>query len=560
MVRWAFDILGIEVTKDIRQIKRIYAVLVRQYHPEEHPLEWARVHEAYQIAVEYAKTPEPLSGGIPDIKIPEPASGEMTDIRISEPAAEGITDIRLPEIKIPEFPQGENTVKQEDPAEFPLDGFRFEEKWKTESQRNVEVTEDAGYEELFPEEEFHWVKEKAERRQMLQQRLKKLAELCGRKAAKEWRHFFEEEFLLDEGVEELILLLDVVKKGELSEKSIQVILPEMEKREENYASREEYNCMRIAEEIIDGCRKRLVVCGELQKKTDKFSRKCTMVVLFFCVVFTFLTDFGDEDKEEERGKGSVTIFTAANLNNKYDTLNYNIETLSVEETEISDENGDEMVFYEVMTKDSWGATACVIPIQETERKTRHIIFDNIQSEEIKQALEDKLNERTGCAQGRLFWDSSMHTFDGVEDGFFQTRYDGDVEAFIQREAEVRKDVPRSLTAYLARNPDAVNGYCEYYVPGPWFVIEEDQQMEEIFEEEEEEFLSEIAGISDELEKCAVDYHIQICGIILPDFLFERAIELDETESVSIEELRNEAWRGYVFGEYVPEDADDVGDR
>lgn len=506
MVQWAFDILGIAVTKDERQIKRAYAVLVKQYHPEEHPLEWARIHEAYQTAVEYAKTSETVFEEIPDIRVPE-------------------------------FPQWENTgIQNEEP------------------QKNVEVTEDAGYGYMFQEEQLSWAEENAERSRQLQQRLERLAGLRGKKAEKEWRHYFEKEMLPDGGVEELCLLLHIVKRKELSEKALRVILEEIEKRKEIYTSREEYNCMRLAEEILDSSKERLAMCREVQKKTDTALRKYTLiaVTLFFLVFTLFRNAVNEEEKWED---GSVMLFAAANLNDKYDTLDYNTETLFVQEAETSDADGNEMVFYQVMTEGSWEVTACVIPSQEAEGESRYMMFDDIQSEEIKQAFEDTLNRRTGCKQGRLFWDSSMyHVFDGVEDGFFQTKYDKDFEAFIKRESEMRRDVPRSLTAYLAREPDAVNGICEYYVPGPLLQIEDRLYEDRPFEGE---FLSEIVRISKELRQCAADYHIQIRGIALPDYLFEGTIEQAESGGADIEELRAKVYeRGYVFGTYLPGDADD----
>ena len=54
MVRGAFDTLGIKVTKDKKAIKKAYSALVKQYHPEEHPEEWSRIHDAFQEAMEYA--------------------------------------------------------------------------------------------------------------------------------------------------------------------------------------------------------------------------------------------------------------------------------------------------------------------------------------------------------------------------------------------------------------------------------------------------------------------------------------------------------------------------
>lgn len=58
MARWAFDTLGIEVTKDKKLIKKAYSTLVKEYHPEDHPDEWEKIHNAYQAAMEYAQMPE----------------------------------------------------------------------------------------------------------------------------------------------------------------------------------------------------------------------------------------------------------------------------------------------------------------------------------------------------------------------------------------------------------------------------------------------------------------------------------------------------------------------
>ena len=54
MVRWAFDTLEIGITKDKKQIKKAYALLVKKYHPEEQPERWSKIHEAYEAALRYA--------------------------------------------------------------------------------------------------------------------------------------------------------------------------------------------------------------------------------------------------------------------------------------------------------------------------------------------------------------------------------------------------------------------------------------------------------------------------------------------------------------------------
>lgn len=51
----AFEILKISATCDKKIIKKAYAELVKQYHPEEQPDEWKMIHDAYETAIRYAK-------------------------------------------------------------------------------------------------------------------------------------------------------------------------------------------------------------------------------------------------------------------------------------------------------------------------------------------------------------------------------------------------------------------------------------------------------------------------------------------------------------------------
>ena len=44
----AWEILGIELTKDKKEIKKAYARLLKQYHPEENPEEFKQIQAAYQ--------------------------------------------------------------------------------------------------------------------------------------------------------------------------------------------------------------------------------------------------------------------------------------------------------------------------------------------------------------------------------------------------------------------------------------------------------------------------------------------------------------------------------
>lgn len=50
-----FRILEIEPTDDKKAIKKAYAKLVKQYHPEEYPEKWKDIHEAYETALKLAE-------------------------------------------------------------------------------------------------------------------------------------------------------------------------------------------------------------------------------------------------------------------------------------------------------------------------------------------------------------------------------------------------------------------------------------------------------------------------------------------------------------------------
>ena len=59
--------LDIEASADQRAIKKAYALKVKQYHPEEYPEEWERIHNAYKAAMEIVSAQE-----MADIITPEP--------------------------------------------------------------------------------------------------------------------------------------------------------------------------------------------------------------------------------------------------------------------------------------------------------------------------------------------------------------------------------------------------------------------------------------------------------------------------------------------------------
>lgn len=49
-----YEILGVEKGADKKTIKQAYAKLVKQYHPEDNPEEWKRIHDAYELVMKIA--------------------------------------------------------------------------------------------------------------------------------------------------------------------------------------------------------------------------------------------------------------------------------------------------------------------------------------------------------------------------------------------------------------------------------------------------------------------------------------------------------------------------
>ena len=50
-----FTVLGIEPTTEKKKIKKAYAAKSREFHPEEHPEEFQRIHDAYEEALAWAE-------------------------------------------------------------------------------------------------------------------------------------------------------------------------------------------------------------------------------------------------------------------------------------------------------------------------------------------------------------------------------------------------------------------------------------------------------------------------------------------------------------------------
>ncbi len=484
MVRWAFDVLGIEVTKDTHEIKRAYAALVRKYHPEEHHGEWTRIHEAYQIAMEYAK-------------------------RLGSPTEELIAEGREENCGWEDGNRQEEFEPLESGAH---DGGSEEEKgeevYNHETFQDAQVIENTEYDAMFREEHSHWVQKNAEHGSMLHKRLKKLASLHGKNAQVEWIHFFEKEFLPEETPEALMLLLETVRESELPDHILGLIWTVMEDHRKRYAFREEQDCRRLAEEIMVCCQIKHAAVKNKKVQRKPLSRLWLIPAL--AAVFFVLAWSGQ--RAENRKKEEASVEAAAYLNEKYGGY-YSEEDFIAEKETLFNDDEDEMEYYRFREKEHGPVIVCAMRNKKNKDKA-FCFFDSVQEKEIKQAFSERFHERIGHAEGYLFWDSKTEDYSlgGIEDGFFQVRYEGDFDAFIQREIKARRKTSKITGVSSSDDARPLNGICEYYLSDP-----EVKTMKEKLERQD---FPEDAEFQAALEECASDYQIQFRGIMLPESFFE----------------------------------------
>ena len=166
MVRRAFDILGIEATKDTRAIKKAYALMAKQYHPEEHPAEWEKLYGAYQTALEYAQTAEELleneygSGRVGKGGAAMGAAGDgFAGGGGSGTAGETYFDENVTEAEGDAFSGGDATGSADD-AFSGGDAPRAAAETETSAGEPFSVSSNAAYGTFFQEAQEQWLRKK----------------------------------------------------------------------------------------------------------------------------------------------------------------------------------------------------------------------------------------------------------------------------------------------------------------------------------------------------------------------------------------------------------------
>lgn len=505
MVRRAFDILGIEATKDTRAIKKAYALMAKQYHPEEHPAEWEKLYGAYQTALEYAQTAEELPEN-------EYGSGRVGKGGAAMGAAgDG-------------FAGGGGSGGTAGSADDAFSGESGDAPG-TAAGEPTSVSSNAAYGTFFQEAQEQWLRKKHLREQFMRQKLRELVSLRWPKAVKAWQQFFDTDLTMNEDEEILLILLETIRENALSEKVFYLIMTNMNSRLRFYAEMGDSDRALAAMEIIKYCSGQIPLLHRKAERRRKWiGIPAALAAVFFLLAMTGL-------HQESVTEGDVSVLAAEYLNEKYGVSDYTAAELETEKIQLIGSNEDRIDSFEIREPESGNIIAYAMrDIEEAEGTFS--CFDNLQESEIKDAFEKRLNALTGHEEGRLFWDSAFSDSlsGGLENGFFHTKYEGDFDTFIRQETRERTNAPGVMTSFLISDYCSLNGLCDYYLPDP-----EVETMRERFALTD---YTEDPDLQASLRQGAADYQLQIRGVILPKKFFQEKTERAEGKRSGIYVLRD----------------------
>ena len=531
MVRRAFDILGIEATKDTRAIKKAYALMAKQYHPEEHPAEWEKLYGAYQTALEYAQTAEELleneygSGRVGKGGAAMGAAGDgFAGGGGSGTAGETYFDENVTEAEGDAFSDGDAAGSADD-AFSGGDAPGAAAETETSAGEPFSVSSNAAYGTFFQEAQEQWLRKKHLHEQFMRQKLRELVSLRWPKAVKAWQQFFDTDLTMDEDEEILLILLEAIRENALSEKVFYLIMTNMNSRLRFYAEMGDSDRALAAMEIVKYCSGQIPLLHRKAERRRKWiGIPAALAAAFFLLAMTGL-------HQESVTEGGVSVLAAEYLNEKYGVSDYTAAELETEKIQLIGSNEDRIDSFEVREPESGNIIAYAMrDIEEAEGT--FACFDNLQESEIKDAFEKRLNALTGHEEGRLFWDSSFSDSlsGGLENGFFHTKYEGDFDAFIRQETKERSNAPGVMTSFLISDYCSLNGLCDYYLPDP-----EVETMRERFALTD---YTEDPDLQASLRQGAADYQLQIRGVILPKKFFQEKTKRAEGKRSGIYVLRD----------------------
>lgn len=492
-LEYTFAVLGIEPTRDKRTIKKAYAQKVRQYHPEEYPEEWKKIHEAYQAAMAYAsgcreKHEEPLhpqadagSGGMPEYREEPKESNEQ-----NEPGD-----------------QYENT-----------------------------------FDEIKSENEVQRQKAQGE----VLARLGALMRNPRILSLPEWESFFQGESYKSCCDNEIVLhfLVQVFWQIRLTRETADYVLSVLEDQRLRLSAGMRAYEAGLLEQAQDEIRVR-VGYGTTSPDThaaakQKKKRPAVLVLLILLisagVIFALAGRLGKRDGNvfsEQEAKEEI----AAYLNEKYPQIEISPEKIDLFDQKIYSSLDKKYIHTGYRGYIRGGKEMSVLLIGWENGKSGERIslcFDNYQEQQITGDLQAEILGELGYETGMVYLsangDSLISDLFGSSSTCYHTLYEGDTATFFEREARVREQIMQAFAQLAPLGESGIvspNGRCAVYLRDP--VVESIRQRLENPDSTHLDVLERVLGAR------AEEYRIHMEGVVFTGEFYDKislAAAQDET--------------------------------
>ena len=560
-----FGILGIEITKNELTIKRAYQEKVKEIHPEEHPMEWQELYQAYKNALSYAKGHfwflEEFYAEIGDEAIAdEEVEGEIEFDSKSKGSVGGSTRC-----------YGEYHEELDGEIDWKLEG-KIDQGLDGEIDRELEEEADV-YSSIFTDLYVSGEKTRQENMTQVMGFFDSLVNTYP--GTHDWQliEFLKSPLFRSCWEEELVLYylkraLDQVKDPHIASQISEVL----EELIEHLAGTMETSKISQVEEMLvanrkkEGPRKkRKSSQGELFYEDGTYRKQvfkwrigvgvATFVGFVILILISMFLNTDDFTLSESEAKNLIVI----HLEEKYGLEGLRTEDITLMRHTIHWTQPSMQIGFRGGVGRGNITDVKVIAWEEDGQMITYI-FDNFQVAEISSDLGESLLGALNLPEGELFLSSSQNmrerTFLRSNWAGFHTYYTGDLQSFFDEEARIRNRIIAGLfpeegapggtmeevmqnaalelftnigTSPLSSSLEVglnLNGRATLYLPDPMIETMTDRLMNT--DGSHLEMLEEVLAIK------AQTYQIQILALVLPQSYFEEVLL---TASVD-ERLRN----------------------
>lgn len=505
-IEQAFSTLNIKITKDERTIKKAYAKQVKQYHPEEYPEEWSRIHNAYEMALRYAK-------------------GE------NERIVQYWDDTIHQEKQYSKNENQKDVVEQHD---------------KEISQENENSKENNEYNDIFQTIQESGQQKKKAIIEEAKSRLDYLVEAWDKATLDNWKVFLQSSLFATACEEEefLLYLIYLLPKIKIEANVLKLLQTKMEELDTTFYVSMQLSKAKLVNEIEKICNneamrnsigKMAAKSRTIQEKKQSFGTRFIMgfisiIVLFIIAVSIWVglsNQFSDKEisieMTEEQAKEEIISY----LRLKYPDVNYTKDDIVITDFKGSLINDkayklldDKILGYEGTINDNEPFDIIImIGAENGTNEGKAICFDNRQENEIIKDLQFQITTLTGIENGTAYLSVDEDSFIAsyINTVGYHSFYNGDLEAFFNEEANYRNDI---LICTNDGNTESMKYYNESNINGRCSVYFSNSEIISIAQRLESQTDNNAEKMQEVLQKLASTYQIQMVGAILPQDFYQ----------------------------------------